>query len=189
MSAQELSPNVLEQGFFFLSEFSFTDTDDSQDSRGRGGPFFIPLYHFHRLTNIQTFATLHVRWLSHIFNRIACIYQTATRWDFPTLSNYHLIDWLCEVCFSLFTWWFDTRFLLQQSWYGKPVDSSSHRLSPLQYKRTDSPSVLVTPRFVKRPSARLGNAFKPILILSILKILLPRTPTMVSVFQFHLTKQ
>ena len=83
MSAQELSPNVLEQGFFFLSEFSFTDTDDSQDSRGRGGPFFIPLYHFHRLTNIQTFATLHVRWLSHIFNRIACIYQTATRWDLP----------------------------------------------------------------------------------------------------------
>ena len=29
------------------------------------------------------FATLHVRWLSHIFNRTACIYQAATRWDFP----------------------------------------------------------------------------------------------------------
>ena len=124
--------------FLFLSEFSFTDTDDPQDSRGREGAFFIRLYHFHPLTNIQTlFATLHVRWLSHIFNRNACIYQTATRWDFTTLSNYHLIDWWCEVCFSLFTWWFDTRFLLQQSWYGKPVYLNSHRLSPLYYKRTD----------------------------------------------------
>ena len=37
--------------FFFLSRFSFTDTDKS---KGRG-PFFIPLYHFHPLTNIQTF--------------------------------------------------------------------------------------------------------------------------------------
>ena len=39
---------------FFLSGFSFTDTDDSQDSRGRG-PSFIPLYQFHPLTNIQIF--------------------------------------------------------------------------------------------------------------------------------------
>ena len=41
--------------FFFLSGVSFTDTDNSQDSRGREGTFFIPLYHFHPLTNIQTF--------------------------------------------------------------------------------------------------------------------------------------
>ena len=41
--------------FFFLSGFSLTDTDNSQDSRGREGTFFIPLYHFHLLTNIQTF--------------------------------------------------------------------------------------------------------------------------------------
>ena len=71
------------------------------------------------------FATMHVRWLSHTLNRNPCIYQTATRWEFTTLSNYHLIDWWCEVYFSLFTWWFDTRFLLQQSWYGKPVQSNS----------------------------------------------------------------
>ena len=41
--------------FFFLSGFSFTDTDDSQGNRGREGTIFIPLYHFHPLTNIQTF--------------------------------------------------------------------------------------------------------------------------------------
>ena len=44
---------------------------------------------FHPTTSTRSrtfrhlFATLHVRWLSHIFNRTACIYQTATRWDLP----------------------------------------------------------------------------------------------------------
>ena len=40
--------------FFFFQGFPFTDTDHSQDSRGREGLFFIPLYHFQPLTNIQT---------------------------------------------------------------------------------------------------------------------------------------
>ena len=110
------------------------------------------LFHSTTSTRSQTFrhlfATLHVRWLSYIFHLNTCIYQTATCWDFPTLSNCHLIDWWCEVCFGFFPWWFDTRFLLQQSWYRKPVDSNLHRLSLLYYKRTDQPSVLVTPNFI-----------------------------------------
>ena len=42
--------------FFFLSGFSFTDTDNSQEGKEREGrgPSSIPLYHFHALTNIQT---------------------------------------------------------------------------------------------------------------------------------------
>ena len=41
-----------EDNFFFLSGFSFTDTDDSQDSRGREGTIFystlpLPLVHEH----------------------------------------------------------------------------------------------------------------------------------------------
>ena len=87
------------------------------------------LFHSTTFTRSQTFrhlfATMHVRWLSHIFNRNPSNYQEATRWNFTTLSNYHLIDWWCKVCFILFTWWFDTRFLLQQSWYRKPVESNS----------------------------------------------------------------
>ena len=71
--------------FFFSIRVFFTDTDDSQDIRG---PSFIPLYHFHPLTNIQTFrhlcATLHVRWLSHVFN---C---TASRLLLDDI--YHLIE-------------------------------------------------------------------------------------------------
>ena len=41
--------------FSYQSIFSFTCTDDSQDSRGREQTIFIPLHHFHPLTNIQTF--------------------------------------------------------------------------------------------------------------------------------------
>ena len=124
---------LLNYFFFFFYQGFLSRTLTTHRTAGEGrGPSFIPLYHFHRSRTLRhLFATLHVRWLSHIFNRNACIYQTATRWDFTTLSNYHLIDWCCEVNFSLFTWWFDTKFLLQQSWYGKPVDSKSHWLSPL----------------------------------------------------------
>ena len=124
--------------FFFLSGFSFIDTDDSQDSRGREGTIF--LFHSTTSTHSRTlrhlFATLHVRWLSRIFNRNACVYQTATRWDLPPYRiTIWLIDWWCNVCF--FTWWIDSRFLIQQFWHGNPVDLSSPRLSPLHYKRTD----------------------------------------------------
>ena len=74
-------------------------------------PSFIPLYHFHPLTNIEM--TLHVRWLSRIFNRKACVYQAATWWDLPPYRiTIWVIDWWCNVC--LFTWWIDIRFLLQR---------------------------------------------------------------------------
>ena len=121
--------------FFFLSGFPFTDVDDSQHCSEGRGPSFIPLYHFHPLLR-HLFATLHVRWLSRIFNRNACVYHTATRWDLPPYRiTIWLIDWWCNVC--LFTWWIDSRFLLQRCWHWKPVDLNSHRLSPLYYKRND----------------------------------------------------
>ena len=77
---------------------------------------------FHSSTSTRSramrhlFGTLHVRWLSRIFNRNVCVYQTATRWDLPPyqitiwLIDW-LIDWWCNVC--LFTWWIDSKFLLQ----------------------------------------------------------------------------
>ena len=39
--------------FHFLSVFSLTDTNDSQDSRERSGNHFFPVFHFHSLTNIH----------------------------------------------------------------------------------------------------------------------------------------
>ena len=43
--------------YIFVSRFSLTDTDNSQESRGKEGTIFYStsLYHFHPLTNIETF--------------------------------------------------------------------------------------------------------------------------------------
>ena len=83
--------------------------------QGKGGDHLL----FHSITSncSQTlrhlFATLQVRWQSRIFNRNVCVYQTATRWDLPTYRIIiWVIGWWYNVCF--FTWWIDTRFLLQQ---------------------------------------------------------------------------
>ena len=95
------------------------------------------------LEQLCLFATLHVRWLSHIFNCTACIYQTACySVIFTILSNYYLIDWWCDISLCLFTWWFDSSFFVTEIWDGKPVDSNSHRVSPLYYKRINQPSLL-----------------------------------------------
>ena len=100
--------------------------------QGKGGNHFLS----HSTTSTDSrifrhlFATLHVRWLSHIFNRTTCIYQTATRWNLPP---YRITIWLNDNVKLVFVCLLDDLilFLLQQSWYGKPVDSNSHRISPL----------------------------------------------------------
>ena len=80
--------------------------------QGKGGDLLL----FHSTTSTRSrtfrhlFATLHVRWLSHIFNRNACIYQTATRWDVPP---YRITIWLIDdvtFSFCLFMWWFNSSF-------------------------------------------------------------------------------
>ena len=55
--SKELNINVT---FYLLHPFpifgfSFTGTEDSQNCRGMKGMIFIPPYHFHQLTNVQTF--------------------------------------------------------------------------------------------------------------------------------------
>ena len=60
------------------------------------------------------FATLHVKWLSNNFNRIACIFQTATWRDLPP---YQTIIWLIDYVALIFVWLLDgliLAFLLQQ---------------------------------------------------------------------------
>ena len=93
-SSQLIKSNVDKKAIFFSIRVFFHGHWWLTEQQGKGGDHFL----FHSTTSTRSrtfrhlFATLHVRWLSHIFNRNACIYQTATRWDFPTLSNYHLID-------------------------------------------------------------------------------------------------
>ena len=97
--------------------------------QGKGGDHLLFLSTISTLSRTlrYLFATLHVRWLSHIFNRTACIYQAATRWDLP---SYRITIWLIDdvtlVFVCLFSWWFDSSFFVTAIWDGKPMDSSSH---------------------------------------------------------------
>ena len=103
--------------FFFLIRVFFHRHWRLTGKQGKGRNHLL----FHSTTSTRSrtfrhlFATLHVRWLSHIFNRTVCVYQTATRWDLPP---YRIAIWLTDdvtLSFCLFTWWFDSSFsLLQQ---------------------------------------------------------------------------
>ena len=83
---------------FFHGHWRFTG------QQGKGEDHLL----FHSTTSTRSrtlrylFATLHVRWLSRTFNRNACVYQTATRWDLPpNRITIWLIDWWCNVCLLL----------------------------------------------------------------------------------------
>ena len=65
------------------------------------------------LTFRHSFATLHVGWLSHTFNRTTCI----TRLLLDEIYHFMELpfDWLMMGCwFLIICWWFDPRFLVQQ---------------------------------------------------------------------------
>ena len=130
--------NLIENIYFFLSWFSFADKWQLTGQQGKGGDHLL----FHSTTSTRSrifrhlFATLHVRWLSHIFNRNACIYQTATRWDLPP---YRITIWLIDDVILIFVCLYVELILgfVTAIWHEKSVDSNSHRLSSLYYKRTD----------------------------------------------------
>ena len=70
------------------------------------------------------FVTLHVRWLSRIFNCNACGYQTATRLYLPPYRiTIWLIDWWCNVC--LITWRIDSRLFVTAIWQEKKIKISA----------------------------------------------------------------
>ena len=77
--------------------------------QGKGGDHL--LFHSTASTRSRTlrhiFVTLHVRWISHVFNRNACIYQTATRWDLPP---YRITIWLTDDLMLIFVCLLDDCF-------------------------------------------------------------------------------
>ena len=87
--------------FFFSIRIFFHGHWRLTGQQGKGGDHLL----FHSTTSTRSrtfrhlFATLHVRWLSHIFNRNACIYQTATRWDLPP---YRITIWLIDDVMLIF---------------------------------------------------------------------------------------
>ena len=108
---------ILIKFFFYSIRVFFHGHWRLTGQQGKGEDLL--LFHSTTSTRSQTFrhlfATLHVRWLSRIFNRNVCVYQTATRWDLPP---YRITIWLTDdvtLSFCLLTWWFDSSFsLLQQ---------------------------------------------------------------------------
>ena len=84
----------------------------------------------------HSFETLVMRWLSHIFNRNASIYQTAIRWDLPP---YRITIRLIDDVILIFVCLLVDLILgfVTAIWHEKPVDSNWYRLSSLSYKRTD----------------------------------------------------
>ena len=99
---------------FFLSRFFFTDTDDSQDTRGRKGTIFYftlsppsTQEHWTFIYKFECDMTIRYFWLYRL-----CLPDCYSM-RFTTLSNYHLSDWfMMQIC--MITWWIDTRFLLHR---------------------------------------------------------------------------
>ena len=104
--------------FFFYQGFcSWILMTHRTAGEGRG-PFFIPIYHFNRLRNFQTFICNFACEMTitndynivmddyHIFacemsvtNSTTCIYQNATRWDF---TPYRITIWLTDDAMLIF---------------------------------------------------------------------------------------
>ena len=81
---------------FYQGFLSRTLTTPWTVGEGRGDHLYstLPFPPAHVHSDIY-FSTLHVRILSHISNRTACIYQADTRWDLPP---YRITIWLiCDV--------------------------------------------------------------------------------------------
>ena len=127
---------------FFLSGFSFTDTNDSHDSRGREETFFysaLPLPSAHKYSDIYLQLC---KWDDYHVFLITALVFTRLLLDIYRLEIYRLIqlpfDWLIEdACLLVFIWWFDSRFFATAIWQRKPADLNLHWLSPLYYKWTD----------------------------------------------------
>ena len=95
-------PSGFYQGFLYR-HWRFTG------QQGKGGDRLL----FHSTTSTRSralrhlFATLHVRWLSRIFNTRLLLDEI---YHLVELPFEWLIDWWYNVCF--FTWWIVTKFLL-----------------------------------------------------------------------------
>ena len=131
------SRNILR--FFFLSGFSFTDNDKSQDSRGMEGTVFcsslaLPPAHEHLDIYLQLYT-----WDNYPVFPIPTLVFTRLLLD----EIYHLIellfDWLIDdVTLIFFCLLIDLILGFDIAiWHEKPVDLNSYRLSYLNCKQTD----------------------------------------------------
>ena len=97
--------------FFFYQGFLSRTLTTHRTVREGGGPSFISLYHFHPLTNIQTFICNFPREMTITYFYSQRLYlPDCYSMRFTTFSNYYLIDWWYNFDFCLFACWIDFRF-------------------------------------------------------------------------------
>ena len=96
--------------FFFIRVF-FHGHWQLTAQQGKGRDHLIPLYHFHQLTNIQTFICNFARemTITYFQSQRLCL-PGCYSMRFITLSSYYLIDWWCNFDCYLFACWIDFRF-------------------------------------------------------------------------------
>ena len=111
---REIVLTFTNKNFFFLSRFSFTYTNDSQDSRVREGTIFyftLPLPPTHEHWDI--YVQLWMWGDYHVFLIATLVF---TRLLLDEIYHYRITIWVidcwCNVCF--FTWWIDITFLFQR---------------------------------------------------------------------------
>ena len=125
--------------FFFYQNFLSRTPTTHRTVGERRGPSFIPLYHLKPLTNIQTFILQLCTWDDfHIFLNAPLVFTRLLLGEIYHLIIEVLFDWLMMWCWFLFVYlliWF--KVFVIAIWHWKPVDSNSHQLSSLYYKRTD----------------------------------------------------
>ena len=100
---------------FFLSELSFTDTENSQDRRAKKGTIFYSFFPF-----------LPAHEQSDIYLQL-CMWGNYHIFLITQLVFTRMIHWWFDVSFCLISWWFDCRFLLHQFdtgnwWNGTRID-------------------------------------------------------------------
>ena len=128
----------IQHGFiFFLSGFSLVATDNSQDCRRRKWTILISLYHFHLLTNIQTFIYSFSSEMTTNFNCTACTRLLLDKF-YPAVKirtwlniNFHLfLDFMYDLIVMIF--------------YRQAGDPNLHQPLSFYYKQNDQPSELPT---------------------------------------------
>ena len=112
----------------------YNSRNDSQNSRGRKGTIFystLPLPPAHEHPDIYLQLCM---WDDYDLFLFATLVFTRLLLD----KFYHLIELLFNMSYNfLFVYLICFWVFVTAIWHGKQVDSNSHRLSPLYYKRTE----------------------------------------------------
>ena len=148
INLKRLSDSELLVSFFFYQCFlSRTLTTHRTTGEGRG-PSFIPFYHFHPVTNIQTFTCNFAHEMAISYFLWQCLYLPHC-YSMRVTQPYRITIWFIDDVMLVFVCLLFDLILgfVTGIWHEKPANSNSHSLSSLYSKRADEPSVLVTPNF------------------------------------------